>query len=70
MKQFVVLFAVLAVAAAAPQSETDGLLTSALKFVKDCGDKSMVLCVKVRVEFEDDKLGDEERHTDLDRGKV
>lgn len=48
MKQFVVLFAVLAVAAAAPQSETDGLLTSALKFVKDCGDKSMVLCVKVR----------------------
>ena len=47
MKQFVVLFAVLAVAAAAP-SETDGLLSSALKFVKDCGDKSMVLCVKVR----------------------
>ncbi|XP_039451165.1 uncharacterized protein LOC120430146 [Culex pipiens pallens] len=47
MKQFVVLFAVLAVAAAAP-SETDGLLSSALKFVKDCGDKSMVLCVKER----------------------
>lgn len=47
MKQFVVLFAVLAVAAAAP-SETDGILSSALKFVKDCGDKSMVLCVKVR----------------------
>ncbi|XP_065088814.1 uncharacterized protein Osi9 [Ochlerotatus camptorhynchus] len=48
MKQFVVLFAVLAVAAAAPQSETDGLLSSALNFVKNCGDKSMVLCVKER----------------------
>ncbi|XP_053669984.1 uncharacterized protein LOC128720345 [Anopheles nili] len=48
MKQFYVLFAVLAVAVAAPSSEADGLLTSALKFVRDCGEKSIVLCAKER----------------------
>lgn len=47
MKQFYVLFAVLAVAVAAPSSEADGILTSALKFVRDCGEKSIVLCAKV-----------------------
>lgn len=46
MKIFCVFIAIFAVAAAA--SENDGLLTTALKFVKDCGDKSMVLCMKVR----------------------
>lgn len=28
-------------------SETDNLLSSALNFVRDCGDKSMLLCAKV-----------------------
>ncbi|XP_058060074.1 uncharacterized protein LOC131210800 [Anopheles bellator] len=49
MKQFYVLFAILAVAAAAPPpSEADGILTTALKFVRDCGEKSIVLCAKER----------------------
>lgn len=47
MKQFCVLLAFIAIAAAVP-SETDTLLSSTLKFVKDCGDKSMFLCLKVR----------------------
>jgi hypothetical protein len=46
MKRFCVLFAILAVASAAP-AESDGLVATALRFVKDCGDKSMVLCMKV-----------------------
>jgi hypothetical protein len=46
MKQYLVLFALVAVAAAAP-SEADGLLTQALKFVKDCGESSITLCLKV-----------------------
>ncbi|XP_050087572.1 uncharacterized protein LOC126572371 [Anopheles aquasalis] len=48
MKQFLVLFAVLAVAVAAPSNEADGMLTSALKFVRDCGQQSIVLCAKER----------------------
>lgn len=36
----------LSVASAVP-SETDGLLSTALHFVKECGDKSMFLCMKV-----------------------
>lgn len=48
MKIFCVLFAIFAVAASSSSSENDGLLTTALKFVKDCGDTSMVLCMKVR----------------------
>lgn len=47
MKSFIAFVAILAVASAA-QSETDSLLSSALTFVKDCGDKSMVLCLKER----------------------
>lgn len=46
MKLFVVLVAIFAVAAAAP-SETDSLLTSTLRFARDCGDKSIFLCMKV-----------------------
>lgn len=58
MKTFVVFVALFAVAAAA-QSETDGLLSSALKFVKDCGDKSMVLCLKERaLHYVDQTNGD------------
>lgn len=34
-------------AASAVPSETDGLLTTALHFVKECGDKSIFLCMKV-----------------------
>lgn len=48
MKIICVFIAIFAVAAAS-SSENDGLLTTALKFVKDCGDKSMVLCMKVRI---------------------
>lgn len=48
MKQFYV-FLVLVVAASAT-SESDGLLTTALKFVKDCNEKSITLCIKVRRE--------------------
>lgn len=47
MKQFYVFF-VLVVAASAT-SESDGLITSTLKFVKDCNDKSLTLCIKVSV---------------------
>lgn len=46
MLKFVCLFALLASSAAAA-SEADSLLTSALKMVKDCGERSMVLCMKV-----------------------
>jgi hypothetical protein len=46
MKQFYVFLVLVAAASAA--SESDGLLTTALKFVKDCNDKSITLCIKVR----------------------
>jgi len=46
MFKFVCLFALIASTAAAA-SEADSLLTSALKMVKDCGERSMVLCMKV-----------------------
>lgn len=35
-------------AAAAASNDADGLISTALKFVKDCNDKSITLCVKVR----------------------
>lgn len=45
MKQFVVfLFFVVAASAA---SDSDSILTTTLKFVKDCNDKSITLCIKV-----------------------
>lgn len=47
MKQFYV-FIVLIVAASAA-SDSDGLITTALKFVKDCNEKSMTLCIKVSI---------------------
>jgi hypothetical protein len=47
MKQFCVLLVLVAAASAA--SDTDGLVTTALKFVKDCNDKSLTLCIKVRI---------------------
>lgn len=48
MKEICVLLAIFSVALGAPSYENEGLLTSTIKFVKDCGDKSMVLCFKVR----------------------
>lgn len=45
MKHFYLL--VLLVGAATAASDTDGLITGALKFVKDCNDKSITLCIKV-----------------------
>lgn len=48
MKEVCVLLAIISVALGAPSYESEGLLTSTIKFVKDCGDKSMVLCFKVR----------------------
>lgn len=49
MFKFVCLFALLATSATASQqsTEADSLLTSALRMVKDCGDRSVVLCLKV-----------------------
>jgi hypothetical protein len=46
MKHFCLL--VLFIGAATAASDTDGLITGALKFVKDCNDKSITLCIKVR----------------------
>ena len=45
MKPFCFLILLIGAVAA---SDTDGLITGALKFVKDCNDKSITLCVKVR----------------------
>lgn len=49
MKKIVGLFVMIGMVAAtaAGPSETDNLLTAALHFVKDCGDRSMFLCMKV-----------------------
>uniref|UniRef100_A0A1A9W5M7 Uncharacterized protein n=1 Tax=Glossina brevipalpis TaxID=37001 RepID=A0A1A9W5M7_9MUSC len=48
MWKFMCLFALVATADAAQVSDDDSLLSSALKMVKDCGDKSMMLCLKER----------------------
>lgn len=47
MKHFYLL--VLLVGAATAASDADGLISGALKFVKDCNDKSITLCIKVRL---------------------
>ncbi|XP_068149473.1 uncharacterized protein [Drosophila tropicalis] len=58
MLKFVCLFALIASTAAAA-SEADSLLTSALKMVKDCGDRSMVLCMNERaLHYFDTENGD------------
>ncbi|KAH8326658.1 hypothetical protein KR067_011479 [Drosophila pandora] len=58
MFKFVCLFALIASTAAAA-SEADNLLTSALKMVKDCGERSMVLCMKERaLHYFDNENGD------------
>ncbi|XP_055852412.1 uncharacterized protein LOC129916461 [Episyrphus balteatus] len=50
---------VAAVSASAETSEGDNLLASALKMVKDCGDKSMILCIKERaLQYFDTEDGD------------
>lgn len=49
MKKICVLFSLITIATASLNSETDGLLSTALKFVRDCGDKSMLLCAKVSI---------------------
>jgi hypothetical protein len=46
MKQFIVFLVFVAAATAA--SDSDSVLTTTLKFVKDCNDKSITLCIKVR----------------------
>lgn len=46
MKLLYVFIGLFALAAASDSD--DGLLSSALTFVKECGEKSMVLCIKVR----------------------
>ncbi|XP_013100096.1 uncharacterized protein LOC106082251 [Stomoxys calcitrans] len=61
MLKFMCLFALVATSAAATHSasEADGLLTSALKMVKDCGDRSVVLCLKERaLHYFDTENGD------------
>lgn len=47
MKKICVLFSIITIATASLNTETDNLLSTALKFVRDCGDKSMLLCAKV-----------------------
>lgn len=47
MIRVLILFAVSALAVGAPSGENEDLLTSSIKFVKDCGDKSVFLCIKV-----------------------
>lgn len=46
MKQFCVLLVLVAAASAA--SDADGVVSTALKFVKDCQGNSLTLCIKVR----------------------
>uniref|UniRef100_W8BG86 Osiris 9 n=1 Tax=Ceratitis capitata TaxID=7213 RepID=W8BG86_CERCA len=60
MFKFVCLFALVATSAASSStSESDSLLTSALKMVKECGDRSMVLCMKERaLHYFDTENGD------------
>lgn len=59
MKKICVLFSIITIATASLQSETDSLLSSALKFVRDCGDKSMLLCAKERaLHYVDNANGD------------
>lgn len=47
MKKICVLFSIITIATASLNTETDNLLSTALRFVRDCGDKSMLLCAKV-----------------------
>lgn len=47
MKKICVFLSIITIATASMNSETDNLLSTALKFVRDCGDKSMLLCAKV-----------------------
>ena len=49
MKKICVLFSIMTIATASLNTETDNLLSTALKFVRDCGDKSMLLCAKVSI---------------------
>ena len=56
MIKFYTLFALIALAAAAPSIESDGLLSKSIKFVKDCGDKSITLCLKVSEEKSANKV--------------
>ncbi|XP_037814446.1 uncharacterized protein LOC119605415 [Lucilia sericata] len=62
MFKFVCLFALVATSAAAVShqaTEADSLLTSALRMVKDCGDRSVVLCLKERaLHYFDSENGD------------
>lgn len=56
MKPFCFLVLLIGVAAAA---DTDGLITGALKFVKDCKDSSITLCIKERaIQLFDKTQGD------------
>lgn len=48
MKKICVLFSIITIATASMNTETDNLLSTALRFVRDCGDKSMLLCAKER----------------------
>lgn len=51
MKKICVLFSIITIATASMNTETDNLLSTALRFVRDCGDKSMLLCAKVSKVF-------------------
>lgn len=47
MKKICVLLSIISIATASVNTETDNLLSTALKFVRDCGDRSMLSCAKV-----------------------
>lgn len=49
MIKLYILLAIITVALAAPSVDSEGLLSRSIRFVKDCGDKSITLCFKVRV---------------------
>jgi len=58
MFKFMCIFALVATSSAAV-NEADNLLTSALRMVKECGDRSMVLCMKERaLHYFDNENGD------------
>ena len=67
MKPFCFLILLIGAVAA---SDTDGLITGALKFVKDCNDKPITLCVKVRKRAEKNKTKKKLSHEKLCANKI
>jgi len=59
MLRLLLVFALATTSLAAPSGENEDLLSTSVKFVKDCGDKSVFLCLKERaLRFLDQQDGD------------